>query len=72
VPDRTVAALRFSGTWGEERFMEHEQQLRELMAEHGLEPVGEAVYARYNPPFTPWFMRRNEILIPVVETGSGR
>jgi hypothetical protein len=23
--------------------------------------TGEAVYSRYNPPFTPWFMRRNEI-----------
>ena len=26
---------------------------------------GDAVLARYNPPFTPWFMRRNEVLIPV-------
>ncbi|MBV5331755.1 heme-binding protein, partial [bacterium] len=25
---------------------------------------GEPVYSRYNPPFTPWFMRRNEILGP--------
>ena len=24
-------------------------------------PVGEPVLARYNAPFTPWFMRRNEI-----------
>ncbi|HAA02258.1 MAG TPA: heme-binding protein, partial [Syntrophobacteraceae bacterium] len=23
------------------------------------------IFARYNPPFTPWFLRRNEILIPV-------
>lgn len=71
VPERTVAALRFSGTWGEERFAEHERRLRALIAEHGLEPAGEAVSARYNPPFTPWFMRRNEVLIPVVERGSG-
>jgi hypothetical protein len=35
------------------------------MAKQGLEPAGEAVWARYNPPFTPWFLRRNEVLIPV-------
>lgn len=23
--------------------------------------VGEAVYSRYNAPFTPWFLRRNKI-----------
>jgi hypothetical protein len=28
---------------------------------------GEPVYARYNPPWTPWFWRRNEILIELVE-----
>jgi hypothetical protein len=27
--------------------------------------VGEPVFARYNPPFMPWFLRRNEILVPV-------
>ena len=30
-----------------------------------LTPVGDPIWARYNPPFTPWFLRRNEILIPV-------
>ena len=65
IPERMIAAVRFSGTWGEERFTGHEGELRELLAEHDLQPIGEAVYARYNPPFTPWFMRRNEVMIPV-------
>ena len=28
-------------------------------------PRGEPVLARYNAPFTPWFMRRNEIWLAV-------
>jgi hypothetical protein len=70
VPERTVAAVRFSGTWGEDRFASRENELRAQLAKRGLRPVGEAVYARYNPPFTPWFMRRNEVLIPVAATGE--
>ena len=35
------------------------------MASERLEAVGTPVWARYNAPFTPWFLRRNEILIPV-------
>ena len=70
VPERTVAAVRFSGTWGEDRFAKRENELRAQLAEHGLQPAGDAVYARYNPPFTPWFMRRNEVMIPVVPAGD--
>jgi hypothetical protein len=69
-PERTVAAVRFSGTWGEDRFARRENELRAQLAEHGLQPAGDAVYARYNPPFTPWFMRRNEVMIPVVPAGD--
>jgi len=35
------------------------------MREHALEPVGEPVWARYDPPFMRWFSPRNEILIEV-------
>ena len=31
----------------------------------GLVVRGDAILARYNPPFTPWFLRRNEVLVPV-------
>jgi hypothetical protein len=71
VPERTAAVLRFSGTWGEERFTTREARLRELLVEHGWQPVGEAIYARYDPPFTPWFMRRNEVQIPVERVDAG-
>ncbi|MEI7881439.1 MAG: heme-binding protein [bacterium] len=38
--------------------------MRDWMKANGLIAAGEPIWARYNPPFTPWFMRRNEILVP--------
>jgi hypothetical protein len=71
VPARLVAAWRYSGRWTEANYTDNERQLREAMKQRGLHGSGEPILARYNPPFTPWFMRRNEILIPV-EQGTTR
>ena len=40
-------------------------RLQEALAANGMTTIGEPIWARYDPPFKPWFMRRNEILIPV-------
>jgi hypothetical protein len=64
-PGRLMAALGYSGTWGKDRYEEMETSLRSLISEQGLKATGEPVFARYNPPFTLWFLRRNEVLIPV-------
>jgi hypothetical protein len=68
VPARTVAVWRYSGRWTEENFREHERDLRALLARKGLraEPGDSAIIARYDAPFMPWFMRRNEVIIPLV------
>jgi hypothetical protein len=63
VPARRVAAVRYSGNWSEERYLEHLAELRGAMEKAGLRAVGEPVWARYDPPFMPWFLRTNEILI---------
>ena len=65
VPARRMAAVRYSGFWSEARYLEHKLALESWMLSRGLTATGGPVWARYNPPFTPWFMRRNEILIPV-------
>ncbi len=65
IPPRRLAAIRFSGAWSEERFEVHHRRLAQLIADRGWRIVGEPVYARYNAPFTPSFMRRNEVLIPI-------
>jgi hypothetical protein len=65
VPARRVAAVRYSGFWSEEKYLLNKEKLENWIRENRFTVVGEPVWARYNPPFTLWFMRRNEILIPV-------
>ena len=60
-----IAAFRYSGTWSEKRFEKKRALLQDHIEKRGLKPAGETVFARYNPPFLPPFLRRNEILIPV-------
>ena len=72
VPARRIAAWRYSGRWTEENFREHERELRGKLDALGLkaEPGDSAIIARYDAPFMPWFMRRNEVLIPLTEAAS--
>ena len=65
VPAHRAAAIRYSGTWSEKAYKKQLALLLEWIEAESLETMGEPVWARYNAPFTPWFMRRNEILIPV-------
>jgi hypothetical protein len=64
-PARLMAAIRYSGTWSKTRYQEMEARLMSVIDERGLKAVGEPVFARYNPPFTLWFLRRNEVLIQI-------
>jgi hypothetical protein len=43
----------------------HSTLLRQRIGERWLTAAGEPVFARYDPPFKPWFLRRNEIHISV-------
>lgn len=65
VPARQMAAVRYSGFWSEKGYLRNKLELESWINERGLTIAGDPVWARYNPPFIPWFMRRNEILIPL-------
>lgn len=72
VPSRRLAAVRYSGRWSAGNYRRALDRLERTLAEEGFVPVGEPVWARYDPPFKPWFLRRNEILTeftPVGEAG---
>ena len=61
VPAGTWAAIRYSGTWSQANYLEHLTELRVSLEAQRIATQGEPVLARYNAPFTPWFMRRNEV-----------
>ncbi|MFC1701157.1 heme-binding protein [Pseudomonadota bacterium] len=65
IPAYRAAAIRYSGTWSEKAYNKQLSLLQEWIDAQELEVTGEPIWARYNAPFIPWFMRRNEILIPI-------
>jgi len=65
VPGRIVAVLRFSGSWSEDRFEAKRKELLEELARAKIKPKGDVFTMLYNPPFTPSFLRRNEVAIEV-------
>jgi len=67
VPPGLVAARRFRGRWTRHHVRRHLQQLETDVREAGLTPVGEPRFARFDPPTTPWFLRRNEVLLSLAE-----
>ena len=67
-PGGRYAAVRYSGTWSRERFESHLRKLEQWITTNGWSAAGSPIWARYDPPFMPWFLRRNEILIPLAET----
>lgn len=65
VPAQRRAALRFTGKASDEVMAEKEAALREWLVKHDLQATGPAVYAYYDGPMTPWFLRRYEVLIDI-------
>jgi hypothetical protein len=65
VPPRRLAARAYSGGWSTSRYEEELARLRAALAREGLAAAGDPVWARFDPPFKPWFLRTNEIWIEV-------
>ena len=63
----TVAALSFSGTGSQERFITKEKKLREKLTIKGLKTEKNAIYAQYNSPSAFPLLRKNEVLIQLLQ-----
>ena len=67
VDPQRVAVIQYSGFWSDDNYNEHLAQLEAALRKANLATVGEPVYSRYNAPFTLWFLRRNEIWLPLAK-----
>ncbi len=65
IPAQTAAALSFSGRWSRGRYEEHAGRLLADLEAAGLQVDGRLRFARFDPPWTPWFRRHNEVVAPV-------
>ena len=60
-----AAARKFGGGWNEHRFNTEGEQLLNAVKAAGLEPIGAIYWARFDPPWKPGFLKRNEAIIKI-------
>lgn len=65
LPPTRFAVVRFSGWADQKDFDAKTALLSEFMKSHGLRAAGPPSLSQYNPPWTLWFLRRNEVMIPL-------
>ena len=61
VAPHQVAVVRYSGFWSEANDNEHLLKLQSALKAANLVWTGDPVFSKYDPPFKPWFLRRNEV-----------
>ena len=66
LPKQRVAVIRYSGFWSNANYESHLLKLQAGLKAANLTSRDEPIYARYDAPFVPWFMRRNEIWLHIV------
>ena len=65
LPPARFAVLQFSGLARKDDVAAKTAELEKLARTHHLRAIGPASLAQYDPPWTLWFMRRNEVMIPI-------
>ena len=70
VPPSLAAVTRYSGRWSRDSYERHCAFLLAAIEAEGLKPVGTPRFARFDPPFKPWFLRRNEVVVDVDESSG--
>ena len=67
IPSAKYVVIRFSGTSTQANLKKHEAVLLDYVSAHRLKVLGSIKYAFYNPPWTLPFLRRNELMLQLVE-----
>ena len=63
LPASNYAVIRFSGLVGENKRAAKTEELMTWLDSKGITPIGQPELARYNPPWTLPFLRRNEVML---------
>jgi hypothetical protein len=66
VPSQHFAVIRYSGSWSQSLYEEKLAELKKALQTEGIKTQGEAIFSRYNAPFSIPFFRRNEIWLEVL------
>lgn len=64
-PSFFAAARKFGGGWDEGRFIGQGELLLNAVKAAGLAPIGAIYWARFDPPWKPGFLKRNEAIIKI-------
>ena len=64
--EKTMAVLQFSGRTNETKVQKNIKKLITTLNTHKIKMKGEPVLMRYNSPFTPGFLRRNEVSVEII------
>lgn len=70
IPERILGVKEYSGIWSENRFELKAKELMEALKSKNYFIKSAPIFARYDPPWKPWFLRRNEVWIEVELPGS--
>lgn len=62
---RIMAVRRYSGSWSAARDRKQQEALLAALEKDAVATKGAAIMARYNSPWTPGFMRRNEVMVEI-------
>jgi len=65
IPERDVAVIRFSGAGAQQDVDAKTSLLQEGLKNAGINTVGQPFLMRYDSPFTPGFLRRNEVGVEI-------
>lgn len=66
VPAHLAGATTWSGSWKYAEVEKRGEEMVKQLIELGYRVSGEPRWARYDPPWKPWFLRRNEVIVPIV------
>jgi hypothetical protein len=69
VPPQTMAVVHYSGYFQGTKINKAKQRLKTWLEKEGLETEDDFIVAGYNPPWVPWFLTRNEVMI-VIKSGA--